>query len=221
MLLRTIFVLALFTIVAETIAHGAAALAAQALHQRALQASRVALVTGIQTAQSAVAQTIAVNPSATTFPLPSPVATCVYADAAGCTMNVQTTFDSPSPAPSATACPQTDCAILVQANSAIGEGRASVLVTTTVSAASGAPLATRRAVAAFRTFDVAPYATLVGGVDASVDALMNGGAADDAGSASSLITVQYAPSGGGSPVSGNVWQSEREASATAAPAWEH
>jgi hypothetical protein len=137
-------------------------------------------------------------------------------------MNVETSFATPAPTVSTTppACPQTDCAIALQRNSAIGEGRASMLVTTVVTAASGATLATRAGVAAFRTFDVPPYAALVGGVDASVDALMTGGAADDAGSASSLITVQYQPSGGGAATSGNVWQTQVEASATAQPAWE-
>jgi hypothetical protein len=76
MLLRTIFALALFAIIGETIVHGAGALAAHALHQRALQSSKTAFVTGIATAQASIAQTLAAHPSTTVFAVPSPIATC-------------------------------------------------------------------------------------------------------------------------------------------------
>lgn len=222
MLLRTIFVLALVAVLAEAIVHAAAALAMQALHQRALQTARSAFITAEQNAQATIAQTLAGDPSASSFPLPSPMATCVYADSNGCEIDARTSFSSPAPAafsPGAP-CPQTNCAILLQANSAVDEGRVRVLIATTIDAANGAQLATRSGIATFRTFGVAPYATLAGSVDASADALMNGGSADDAGAAASLITVQYAPSGGGAGIAGNVWQSANEASPTSAPAWE-
>ena len=221
MLLRTMFLLALVAVVAETILHGAAALAIAALHQRALDAARIAFASGVRSAQSTVAQAVEANPAATAFPIPSPSATCAYADAGGCELNVQTVFATPTPAAPLGACPQTDCTVVLQANSAVAEARASMLISTVVTAPGGATLASRSGVASFRTYAVPPYASLVGGLDATVDGLSNGGAADDAGSPDSLITVQYAPSAGGTAVPGNVWQSATEASATAAPAWDH
>lgn len=220
MLLRAIFILALLTIVGETIVHGAGALAATALHHRALDAARTALVSGVRTAQSSVAETIAANPSATAFPVPAPTATCAYADGGGCELLVATSFASASATATPAACAQNGCTVMLQRNSAVSEARASFTIVTTVSAPGGAQLAARSGVAAFRTFALPPYASLVGGVDASVDALMNAGAADDAGSASSLITVQYAPAGGGAESSGNVWQPLDESGSTAAPPWD-
>ncbi len=214
MLLRTMFLLALVAVVAETVAHGAASLAQVALRERALDAARTAFVTGIHAAQAAAAagQT------------PAPQATCAYADANGCEINVQTTFATPTPAvaPTPTACPSTDCTVMFQANSAVDESRSTFFITSVVSAASGAQLASRAAMVTFRTFTTASgdNASIVGSTDGTLDALMNGGTGDDAGATNTLITVEYDLSGGGGTTIGNVWQPVVESPASAAPAWE-
>ncbi|HTX56707.1 MAG TPA: hypothetical protein VMD47_06355 [Candidatus Acidoferrales bacterium] len=212
MLLRTIFLLALLAVTAETIVHGAASLAQAALRQRALDAARTGIVTGVGSARSALA-------SGRT---PAPVATCAYADANGCELNLQTTFATPTPAaaPAPSACPGTPCTVMLQDNTAVSEGRAAFIITAAVSAASGAPLATRSAIVTFRTFAAAPFASIVGGTDASLSALLNGGSGDDAGAPNTLITVEYDQSGNGTATSGNVWQPIVESPASAAPAWE-
>jgi len=223
MLLRTMFLLALLAVLGETIVHGAASLAQAALRQRALDAARLAFVSGVRAAQTSVAQSIAANPQTTSFAVPAPIATCIYAGANGCEINVQTTvaLQSAAPAPSPSTCPGTACTIVLQSNSAVSEARASYGIASIVSAASGTTLASRSGIVAFRTFATPPYASIVGGTDATLDALINGGAGDDAGASSTLITVEYDPSGGGSSSAGNVWQPSIESPASAAPAWDH
>ncbi len=212
MLLRTMFLLALLAVVGETIVHGAASLAQVALRQRALDVARTAFVSGVHAAQAAVVQ----------GRTPAPTATCAYADVDGCEIDVQTTFATPTPAaaPTPSACPGTSCTVVLQANSAVGEARASFIISSVVSAASGAQLASRIGMVTFRTFATAPYASIAGSTDGTLDALMNGGTGDDAGAANTLITVEYDLSDGGGATAGNVWHPVIESPASAAPAWE-
>ncbi|MGD0967553.1 MAG: hypothetical protein ABR949_04630 [Candidatus Aquilonibacter sp.] len=212
MLLRTMFLLALLAVLGETIVHGAASLAQAALRARSLDAARTAFVSGVRAAQASIAQGVA----------PAPIATCAFADANGCEINVQTTIATatPSAAPAATACPSTPCTVILQGNSAVSEARATFLISTVVNSASGATLARRSGTVAFRTFATPPYAAIVGGADATIGALLDGGAADDGGAPTSLITVEYDPSDGGTNTAGNVWQPVIENPASAAPAWE-
>jgi hypothetical protein len=206
------FLLAFLAVIGETIVHGAASLAQAALRQRALDVARTAFVTGVRAAQAAVAQD----------GTPSPIATCVYSGSDGCEIDVQTTFATPTPPPAPTpgACPGTACTVVLQGNSAVGEARASFVISSVVSAASGAQLASRIGVVTFRTFATAPYASIVGSTDGTLDALMNGGTGDDAGAANTLITVEYDLNGSGEATAGNVWQSVIENPTVAAPAWE-
>jgi hypothetical protein len=222
MLLRTMFLIALIAVLAETIVHGAGVLAQAALRQRALDAARIAFVSGVRGAQAAVAQSIAANPQASTFPAPAPIATCAYADASGCAITVQTTFASPTPAPAATpsACPDTACTIVLQNNSAVNESRAAFVISSVVSAAGGAPLAMRSGLVAFRTFATPPYASIVSGLDGTLDALVDGGTGDDGGNANTLITVEYDAAGGSTGVPGNVWHAAIENPASTTPAWD-
>ena len=212
MLLRTIFLLALLTALGETIVHGAASLAQAALRQRALDAARTGFVSGVRAAQASIAQGVA----------PVPVATCAFADANGCEIVAKTTVATatPSVAPAATGCPGTPCTVILQDNSAVREARATFVISSVVSSATGATLATRSGTVAFRTYATPPYASIVGGADATLGALLNGGAADDAGAPTTLITVEYDPSGGSASTTGNVWQALIENPASAAPAWE-
>jgi len=201
------FVLAMLAVLGETLVHGAASLARVALHQRALDAARLAFVSGTRAAQSALAR----------GETPTPTATCAYADAAGCEIAVQTTFALPAAAATPGTCPGTPCVVELQSNSAVDEGRAAYVISTTVMAANGAPLASRSGVVAFRTFATAPYAAIVGGADGTLGENAPG---DDAGSANTLITVEYDLRGGASATAGNVWQPLVESPASAAPAWD-
>jgi hypothetical protein len=214
MLLRAMFLLSLLAVVAETIVHGAASLAQVALRERALDTARTAFVTGIRAAEAAAA----------TGQTPAPLATCAYADTNGCEINAQTTFatPTPAPAPTPTACPGTACTVMLQANSAVGEARSAFVISSVVSAASGAQLASRTGVVTFRTFATAtgPSASIVGSTDGTLDALMNGGTGDDAGATNTLITVEYDQFGSAAATTGNVWQPVIESPASAAPAWE-
>jgi hypothetical protein len=212
MLLRTMFLVALLAAIAETIVHGAASLAQVALRQRAVDVARTAFVSGVHAAQTVAAQ----------GGVPAPLATCAYADANGCEIDVQTTFATPTPAaaPTPAACPGTACTVVMQANSSVNEGRVAYVISSVVSSANGAPLASRSGMVTFRTFASAPYASVVGSTDGTLNALMNGGTADDAGATNSLITVEYDPSIGGVSTPGNVWQPIVESPASAAPAWE-
>ena len=221
MLLRTLFLLALLAVLGETIVHGAASLAQAALRQRALDAARLAFVSGVRAAQASVAQSVAANPQASSFAAPAPIETCAYADANGCELNVQTHCEAQSAAPAPSSCPGTACTIVLQNNSAVSETRASFVIASVVSATSGATVASRSGIVAFRTFAAAPYASIVGGADATLDALFNGGAGDDAGAPNTLINVEYDPNAGGASTAGNVWQPAIESPASAAPAWDH
>jgi hypothetical protein len=206
------FLLALLAVLGETIVHGAASLAQAALRQRALDAARIAFVNGVRAAQVSVPSGAA----------PAPIATCAFADANGCEINVQTTIATatPSTASASSACPGTPCTVVLQGNSAVGEARASFTITSVVSAASGATLATRGAIVSFRTFATPPYAAIVGGTDATLGALLDGGTPDDAGAPNTLIAVEYRQSGGGGTTPGNVWQPTVENPALTVPAWE-
>ena len=212
MLLRMMFLLALLAVLGETIVHGAASLAQAALRQRALDAARAAFVSGVRAAQASVVQDV----------MPVPIATCVFADANGCEINVQTTIAvvTPAASPEATACPGTPCTVILQGNTAVNEARTAFTISSVVSSANGATLAARSGTVAFRTFATPPYASIVGGSDATLDALLQSGAADDAGGSGTLITVEYEPSGGGAGTPGNVWQPLLENPAAPAPAWE-
>jgi hypothetical protein len=209
-LLRTIFLLAFLAVLGETIAYGAMALAQAQLRQRALDATKLAFANGVRSVQEALANGTA----------PLPAATCAYANAGGCAITVTTSFATAPPSPAASSCPGTPCAIVLQRNTAVSEGRAAFTITATASSASGGTLATRSSLIAFRTFAAAPYAALVGSADGSFNALANGGPGDDAGNAATLIDVELDASTGGSSVAGNVWQSAIEAPAQAAPAWD-
>jgi hypothetical protein len=225
MLLRTMFLLALLALLAETFVHGAGALARVALQHRELAATRAAFSAAVSAAQQSAARAIAAGQSPSLV-LPSPFATCYDATSTGCAIAATASISTPTPAalPSPPACPQTDCTIYLQANSAVAESRVAYHISTTVTAANGDALVSRAGDGAFRTFTAPPYASLVGSLDATLDALENGGAGDDGGNASAagtLITVEYVPSGAGSsPIPGNVWHAQDEHPATSAPAWD-
>jgi hypothetical protein len=216
MLLRVLFLVLFVAALAEAAIHGAATLARASLQQQELSALRVAFVAAVAAAQSAAPQ----------GSIPTPFATCYLASDAGCEISATATISSPTPSSLATpiACPSTNCTIYLQTNSAVAESRTAYHVVTRVNASNGDTLLSRQADVAFRTFATAPYASLVGSLDATLDALEDGGAGDNggnAGAAGTLIDVEYVPSGASaSPVPGNVWRAQAQHPATAGPSWD-
>jgi hypothetical protein len=94
-----------------------------------------------------------------------------------------------------------------------------------VRAANGDALASRRATVSFRTFATAPYASLAGSVDDTLDAIEDGGVSDDGGSASpsgsTLVRVQYQQQGTPNRIPADVWRSQEQHPATASPPWDN
>ena len=228
MLLRTIFLLALISLLSETVVHGAGALAQTALRFRASAAARTQIVSAVSVAENAIARAVASNEDPHSMPVPSPVPTCVASDSTGCRLSAQAQIAIPSVAPQATpgTCPATNCTVYLQANDTIAEGRIPVNVSATVNAADGTVLATRNATVLFRTFSAAPYVALAGSLDATLDDIARQQNGDDGGAtngATTLVNVEYlnAEDPSATPVPGNVWRSQNEHPAAAANAWDY
>jgi len=209
--------IAFVAVVGETVVYGAAALARMSFHAREQAAIRGAVLDAIRQAQSTAAG----------VPVPQPSATCAYATNDGCSITVKTTVAIATPNPGSTppSCASAACSVYMQNNSHVGESRASYAVTAQLLAADGGVMATRSGLVAFRTFATAPYAALVGSVDATLDAITNGGAGDDGGSASqtnaTLIHVDYQQQGNpATHTPADVWRTLDEHPATAAPSWD-
>jgi len=228
MLLRTVFLLALIAVLAETIAHGAAALARASLHERALAAARAQFAAALTLAQDAVATSMQ-QPLASTIVLPAPSPTCAATTSTGCALTATTslTLANVTPAaPASSGCPQTDCTVYLESNDLVREGRVSVEIATTITAPDGSTLARRAATVAMRTFRVAPYAALVGTLDATLDDVAANGTGDDGGantSAPTLINVLYENNANpaATPLPGNVWQTQLQHPATLSSPWDH
>ena len=209
--------IAFVAVLGETIVYGAGALARMTFHAREYTAVRTALADAIRSAQSAAAGR----------PIPQPSATCAYATNNGCAITVRTTISVPTPVPGSTpaTCPNAGCTVYAQNNSHVAESRAAFAIAGQVLASNGDVLMTRAGIVAFRTFATPPYATLVGSLDATLDAIANGGVGDDGGSGSNtnstLIHVEYQQSGvPATPIPADVWRALDEHPATAAPSWD-
>jgi len=217
MLLRTIVLVAFVAALGEAIVYGSAALARMAFHAREHAAVRTAFAAAVSQAQSAAA----------TGTIPAPSATCAYQSDQHCVITVKTTIAAATAVPGATpsACPSTDCTVYMQNNSNVAESRVNYAITEQVLAQNGDVILSRSASVAFRTFAEAPYASLVGSLDQTLDAIQNAGVSDDGGntaaSGSTLIHVQYQQSGTSNRVPGDVWRSQDEHPATAAPGWDN
>ena len=228
MLLRTLFIIALFAVVAETIVHGVHALAQIAMRRSA--------ASGVQrqfeSATTAVRQSLAAAITAGGDPqnlapaAPAPAATCIMAAATGCAVDGRATISFATAAlPSATPCPSDECTIYVQNNDAVDEGRVTATIAVQASAPNGAVLAARSETVTFRTFRVAPYAALAGSLDGSLERLAGEGAGDDGGAApngtapGSLIDVIYENRATKKSMPANVWRSQLQSFRTAPEAW--
>lgn len=208
MLLRSLFLVLFVVVVADAIVYAAAAEARAAYHQRETTALRDGLSAAISLAQQAAAGAAA----------PHPLSTCAFASMNGCTMLVESDASAATPLPAASTCPAASCTVLLQNNSAVVESRVAYVVSSRVLASNGDVIALRHASVAFRTFAQPPYATLVGSLDAALNAALSGGAGDDGGStAGTLIHVRY--TGPAGDVAGDVWRPVDQRPAGAAPAW--
>jgi hypothetical protein len=209
--------IAFVAVLGEGIVYGAAGLARMSFHARVHAAIRSAFADAVHQAQTA-----AINGT-----VPLPVATCAYANDAGCAITVRTAIvaATPAPSPAPSSCVTAGCTVYMQNNSHVSESRASYAITESVVASNGDVLMSRTATVAFRTFATAPYASLVGSLDATLDAIAKGSAGDDGGSASpansTLIHVEYRQSGNPAVrIPGDVWRAQVEHPATTSPSWD-
>lgn len=225
MLLRTFFVLALMSLLAETIVHGASALAAATLHHRAISIARSQYAAAVASAQASVARSIAAGSSLSQIAFAPSAPACVLGAHTGCALTAQSSISFATPPPANGPCPQTSCVVYLQANDAVNEGAISIHVSTAVTAPNGVVLATHAGDATFRTFATPPYAALAGSTDASVSDVAGGRTGDDAGAAGpgdTLVRVEYlnAADSHAAPIPGNVWRAQTQNPAASLSSWE-
>lgn len=228
MLLRTLFVLLLFTTMAEAMVHSIHAFAQTLLHRQAVVAVHQEIAVAVTSAEQAVANAVQVggDPRALEPIAPSPSPTCMVATQRGCAISGVATiaFETIATA-TPTPCPDNDCTAYVQSNDAVDEGRIAVTVTANATSADGAILASRITHAVFRTMRTPPYVALAGSADDSLAPLGAGGAGDDAGAAPSgtapgtLIDVLYKNQATGATMPANVWRPQAQRSGATVLPW--
>lgn len=228
MLLRTLFIIALFAVVAETIVHGVHAIAQIALRRSAASGLQRQFESATTAAQRSLALAIEAggDPQNLAPTAPAPAATCILAAANGCAVDGRATISfTTSALPSATPCASGACTIYVQDNDAVDEGRVRATIAAQAMAANGAVLASRSETLTFRTFRVAPYAALAGSLDGSLLRLAGSGVGDDGGAApngtapGSLIDVIYENRATKKSMPANVWRSQVERFSAVREAW--
>jgi hypothetical protein len=228
-LIRTLFVVLLFATLAETIVHGAQSLAQVTLRRQAATAAHDELVAAAASARDAIARAVQAggDPRALQPVAPSPVPTCRLSGASGCLLtgaSVIAFSSSASGSGGTTPCEGDACTIYEQGNDNVAEGRIGVTITSQIAATNGAVVEQRTAAIAFRTLLVAPYASIVGGLDGS-NAMSGTTAGDDGGAApngtapGTLIDVLYQNASTGATMPGNVWQPQLQNAAGSPPAW--
>ncbi len=214
MLLRTLFALALFTAIAETLLHGVHALAQTAVRRQAMLAVRAEIDAATTAARLAVAQAVIAggDPRGLNVP-PLRIGGCRLRSGDACTVEGKARVRFML-APSASPCPDAACSVYDQGNDGVREGRIDATVTAEALVPNGAVLASRTQRAVFRTLRVAPYAALAGQSDATDIAA--GSPGDDAGTApagtapGTLVDVIYRNAVTGAEMPANVWQASAE-----------
>lgn len=206
MLLRVLFLCAAVAVLGEVLLEAVASLAIAAFHRQGITAARAEFAFAAGVAQSALANDVAQGE--TPGPMPTVAPTCAIATASGCTLTVHATLAIVTPSPSP--CPTNGCALYLQSNDAVTEGRSSVAIGVTVTDAAGDIVALRSGTLAFRTSRIAPYATLDGMLDASLDdpagsAGEMGGSVPTGASAGTLLDVVYENAQSGATLPANVW----------------
>ncbi len=227
-LLRTLFVLVLFAALSETIVHGAHALAQTSLRREAALAVRQELAAATVQARETIANAIAAgaDPRDVVPAAPSPAATCAILTASECVLEAKATIAfSIATAATASPCPSDGCTVYEQDNDAVTEGRVLADVSAEAVTAGGTILASRDARLTFRTWRVAPYASLAGALDESLAALAPAGAGDDGGAVpngtapGTLIDVLYENQRTGATIPANVWLPQIQRQTASPPAW--
>jgi hypothetical protein len=218
----------LFAVVAETVVHGAHALAQIALRRAAASAVQRQFESATTAAQRALAAAIQAggDPQRLQPVAPAPVATCVLATATGCAVQGSASVAFATQAePSASPCAQDACTIYVQDNDAVDEGRVGATIAVQATAVDGAVLASRSEAVTFRTFRVAPYAALAGSLDDSLLRLAGAGDGDDGGAVpngtapGSLIDVIYENRASKKTMPANVWHPQVQHPGITPQAW--
>ena len=99
------------------------------------------------------------------------------------------------------------CAVSLQENDAVVEGRFAVRIRVVVSGATAVALAARDRYAVFRTFRVVPYAALAGVRDVGSDGIATGSSeGDDGGSPiATTVNVRYLNALTGASIDANAW----------------
>ena len=205
--------IAFIALLGETMIAGSASLGRSAMRATELRVLRDGLASTIAQTQSAIAQNVVVQP----------LTSCAYSNGSGCALRLVTSVSPTTPAPQATGACAATCVVAVQGNASVAESRATFSIRAQLLAENGDPVVSRSGTISFRTFNAPPYATLVGSLDATLDALMNGGTGDDGGSTSAangtLIHVQYQNAATGNGLSADSWRVLNEQPATHSPDW--
>lgn len=220
MLIRAMFLVVFVTTIAQATLYAAGATAKAALQRRATSAARAATVRGVALAQNAIAVSMKSNAP---LALPSPATACAVQAGATCAFQATVALVAESPAPNdAQPCAAAACAVYLQSNDVVGEGRAMVRVHVAINSPGGDVIASRDTIVAFRTLRVPPYAIPAGANDATVDALTKTGTGDDGGAAGAgagtLVNVVY--SNGATTIPANVWGTRTEHPRESVPSWD-
>jgi hypothetical protein len=212
-LLRTLFAVVLLTAVAGTIVHATAALAAARVHRAAALAADRFAAQALAEVQSTVGAQVAAgaDPRAIKVVLP-PLQGCVLRLSASCALRASaeisnTTLKGVSHTSSGLGACAPLCAISLQENDAVAEGRVAVRIRVTASGGTGVALAARDRYAVFRTFRVPPYAALAGIRDVGSDGIAIGSSeGDDSGAPiATTVNVRYVNATTGHGIDANAW----------------
>jgi hypothetical protein len=212
-LLRTLFAVALLTAVAGTMVHATAALTAARVHRAAALAADRSLAQTLAEVQSSIQSqiTAGADPRALKMGLP-PLETCALRLATSCALRVSATItdttlkDVSTTSSSLGGCAPL-CAMSLQENDTIAEGRVAVRIRVVVRGGTAVALAARDRYAVFRTFRVPPYAALAGVRDVGSDGIAIGSSeGDDGGSPiATTVNVRYLNAVTGGSIDANAW----------------
>jgi len=147
------------------------------------------IAAGYQRAAVSLEQTIGANMQAGGMPFPAPTFTPIPAACANASCTYTTTetigLTEASPATPGPDCDssQTNCALNVQVNRYVSEGRLTASITVDVLDAKGYVVATRSGTVVLRTMLTQPYVMIAGSRDGAFDDVIDSSAAGDDGGA--------------------------------------
>lgn len=229
MLARAIVVIAFVVALATALVHACASLARARVHRIAATAVATSFDAALAAAQAELAAELAAggDPRAIAFVPSTPPPTCARTLVDGtCVLTIVVAFAATTTTAIGSvrtgACvPQ--CAIDLQGNDAIEEGRFALRIDARASGPSGTVFASRDRYAVFRTTRIAPYASLIGTRDAAGESIAAGSSeGEDAGTpVLTTVDVRYVNAATGAKMDGNAWQTRSWASSDAGgTAWQ-